>query len=516
MNDRIYYHTALECALLDGVSLEKRINARIANLPKRREIRVRLPKRLIIALVAAAVLLLASVSYAAVLIRNKAFKEYTNGEIENIIAEVEKPLSDDKHDGWQPYNLILSDDVTSTQTDVLCPVSDGVMQLSELHFNGSQGLAASFFYRTREGNPCIVTDLCALWNDEGDRRASTVNSFDTYAIDHYFGEAYFAAGSNPLLPDTTFVFTGKVNGDDFILTYVLTEETFEFLRMQSVESLKAHEELVNRIPDEGTPVGYTYEGVTLTEVAVADNRMYFTVVSDGVSNVERELPPYSEYDSGFYPVIDGRICDEYYLGVTEGKNPDGTVYCTYLPYTPETAPTESLITYNGIAFRYEWETEKVTLPKDRTEYEAWRKESMVLCAPYCEEDWVWQFHEQIGDAAVTDLVFHTRSMLGVIGIAFESDHGFTSDADRPKVMLNGTTLIYVGEIDPLIGTAPGIRSDGKKCGYCMVGYSPADLGDTFTLTVIWHGNTASVTLRLSDVIRCNAEEIRDYRSLFDY
>ena len=515
MNDRQYYHAALESAFLDSVTLKNKINSRIATLHKRRENHIRLPKRLIIALVAAAILLLASVTYAAVLIRNKAFKDYTNGEIENTIREVEEPLSDDNHEGWQPYNLILSDDVMSTKADVLCPVSNGTMQLSELHY-GARLLYASFAYHTDEGNPCEVTDLAVQWNDEQCRSASTVNLFDTYTIDHYCGNAAFTAGSNPLLPNTTFVFTGKVNGDEFTLTYMLTEETFELLRKQSVESLKEHEDLVNRIPNEGTLVGYTYEGVTLTEVAVADNRMYFTVVSNGVSNAERELPPYSKYDSGFYPVIDGRICDEYYLGVPEGKNPDGTVYCAYLPYTPETAPTESLITYNGAAFRYEWKTGKVTLPKDRAEYEAWRKESMDQCMPYCEADWVWRFREQIGDAFVTDLVFHTHTMYGVIGIAFESEHGFGSDAELPKVMLNGIELKHVGEVDPLTGTAPGMRGDGKKCGFCMVGCSPADLGDTFVLTVTWHGETTSVTLRMSDVNRCNAEKVRDYGALFDY
>ena len=66
MNDRTYYRAALECALLDGTALEERINERIARLPKRREVRVRMPKRLIIALVAAAILLFSSVAVAAI------------------------------------------------------------------------------------------------------------------------------------------------------------------------------------------------------------------------------------------------------------------------------------------------------------------------------------------------------------------------------------------------------------------------------------------------------------------
>ena len=76
MNDRTYYRAALECALLDGTALEERINERIARLPKRGEVRVRMPKRLIIALVAAAILLFSSVAVAATVLRNKAFKEH--------------------------------------------------------------------------------------------------------------------------------------------------------------------------------------------------------------------------------------------------------------------------------------------------------------------------------------------------------------------------------------------------------------------------------------------------------
>ena len=77
MNDRSYYHNALESALLDGAVLEERINARISNLPKRKDAHIRLPKRLIIALVAAAILMISSVAVAVAVTRNQAFKEQT-------------------------------------------------------------------------------------------------------------------------------------------------------------------------------------------------------------------------------------------------------------------------------------------------------------------------------------------------------------------------------------------------------------------------------------------------------
>ena len=50
----------------------------------------------------------------------------------------------------------------------------------------------------------------------------------------------------------------------------------------------------------------------------------------------------------------------------------------------------------------------------------------------------------------------------------------------------------------------------------MVGFSPADLGDTFTLTVVLNGETASATLHRSDTIRKNGESVARYKALFDY
>ena len=107
MNETKYYHTALESALMNGKSLKERIDTRIACLPNRKETHIRLPKRLILALVAAAILLTASVAVAAAVQRNRAFKDNTIGELENTIQQVEEPQNKDDGKGWQPRSLIL-------------------------------------------------------------------------------------------------------------------------------------------------------------------------------------------------------------------------------------------------------------------------------------------------------------------------------------------------------------------------------------------------------------------------
>ena len=119
MNDRKYYRAALEYAFLDGAALEERINERIATLPRRKETHVRMPKRLIIALVAAAILLFSSVAVAATVLRNKAFKEQTNAILDETIHTVTQPLDIERHEGWQPNHLILFDNVMQTKVDVV-------------------------------------------------------------------------------------------------------------------------------------------------------------------------------------------------------------------------------------------------------------------------------------------------------------------------------------------------------------------------------------------------------------
>ncbi len=476
-------------------------------------------KQMIILVAALITLLTVSVTFAAVITmtRNRTFKEQTNAALDETIQTVTQPLNVDTHEGWQPNHLILHDNVMRTKEDVLCSVSDGVMQLTELGYVGSEGMTAEFFFHTERDIPCEITDLAVAVND-GTAQQAYENGQFVYTEGHYCAGAYFKCDGNPIWPGTTFTFTGKVNGEPFRLTYTFTETTYQTLQQGIVDSANEHKAILEQIPDEGTPVGYELRNVILEEVSVGNHCMYFTTLHS--PNARRYTPddklPYSKYDRGIWPVIDGRTGDFYYLGTIDAENPDGTVYCTYLPYTDEQLPQESLISFEGIVFRYEWETGKVTLPQDDAEYQAWRKESEELSAELCETDWIWQFDEKLGDVSVTDLIFHTRSMWSDIGIAFESEQGFSEDEEPPKVLINGVELKHVGKINPLTDLTPYVRSDKKKLAYCMVGYSPADLGETFTLTVEWHGSRTNITLKTSDVIREDAPGIKEYQDLFRY
>ena len=515
MNDRKYYHAALEYALLDGSALEERIHERIAALPRRRETRVRMPKRLIIALVAAAILLFSSVAVAATVLRNKAFKEQTNAILDETIHTVTQPLDIERHEGWQPNHLILFDNVMQTKEDVVCEVPDGEMQLAEFGYIGSEGITAEFFYLTKRDTPCTITELIVSIDGGPAKNAYQVNSF-IYADDHYCGEAYFAQDDNPIWPGTTFVFAGKVNGVPFTLTYTFTEKTYQTLQQGIVDALNEHKDIVEQIPDQGTPIGYQVKNDILTEIAVKDNCLYFTIAHSPEPQIYPRGLAYDRYDRGLWPVIDGHTGQFWYLGNIDAENPDGAVYCTYLPYVEDSLPQESLISVFGIVFRYEWRTGKATVPQSDIEYEAWRRESMELSACYNDADWIWQFDEKLGDVRVTDLVFQTHSLWSEIGILFESEKGFPDKVEPPKVYINGTELKHVGEIDPLTSTDSYLRSDGKKLAYCMVGYSPAELGDTFTLTVEWSGSKTEITLKTSDAIRERANGIEEYKAVFYY
>ena len=474
-------------------------------------------KQLIILIAALITLLTVSVTFAAAITRNQTFKELTNDTLDETIQTVTQPLNVESYEGWQPNHLILHDNVMLTKEDVLCPVSDGVMQLTELGYVGSQGITAEFFFHTERDIPCEIADLAVAVNDGSAQRAYENDRY-VYTEGHYCGGAYFKCDGNPIWPGAIFTFTGKVNGEPFALTYMFTEKTYQTLQQGIVDAVNEHKAILEQIPDQGTPVGYELRNTILAEVSVGNHCMYFTTLRS--PNARRYTPddklPYSKYDRGLWPVIDGRTGEFYYLGTIDAENPDGTVYCTYLPYSDVLLPQESLISFEGIVFRYEWETLKVTLPQDDTEYQAWRKESEELSERICETDWIWQFDEKLGDVSVTDLIFHTRSMWSDIGIAFESEQGFSDDAKPPKMLINGVELKHVGEIDPLTDLTPYVRSDKKKLAYRMVGYSPADLGETFTLTVEWRGSKKNITLHMSDVIREDAYEIKEYEALFHY
>ena len=524
MTESQYYHSALERALLNGKAVKERIDARIAVAPVKEKKSLRISPRLIIALAAAATLLIASVTYAAVLLRNQAFKEQTNAVLEERIETVTQPLNPETREGWQPNHVILFDNVVSTEEIVRADVADGAVFLQELWSHGESELWAHFKFEPTNREPFRITDLAASVNGTDCRKPLWADPFDSengaHDGDRYFAYASFAVSQNPFLPGATFVFTGKVNDEPFTLTYTFTEATYRRMQQSVLDAVTEHQAIVDAIPDEGTEVNYQRDNQTLLEVAVKGNRMYFTVASDGtMSTMDR---PYGEYDSGMWPVVDGRISEFYYLGNVDQQYPEGSVYSTVLPYTEDMRPDESLISYFSIVFRYEWATGKVTVPKDEEEYTAWRKESMELSKPYCEEDWTWHFDAKGESFSVTDLVFHNRSLNGIIGVVLSSDTPFEARQsetaeEAPIVTINGVRLVHLGEVDPLESLMAGLSKDRCKKGYQMVGAAVADLPETFTLSVTYQGETVEVTLQRDDVVKQpNAQTYAYYDEVFGY
>ena len=525
MNESQFYHSALEGALLNGKAVKERIDARTAVLAQRERKRLRLSPRLIIALAAAAVLMLASVTYAAVALRNKAFKDQTNAVLDEHIETVVQPLDPETNEGWQPRQIILFDDVLSTKEVVSCETTSGTIYLDELSCHGRTELWARFRFEPKENVSFRVFGLAVSINGVDRKTAFWADPFNSQEGSHdgdrYYTNASFVVSHNPFLPGATFVFTGKVNDEPFTLTYTFTEETYQTLQQGVINAANEHKQIVDAIPDEGSVINYHHDNRTLLEVAVNGNLMYFTESGDGTMSTS--FPPYSDYDSGMYPVIDGRISEFFYLGNVEQQYPEGTVYSTVLPYREENRPVESLISFSGIVFRYEWATGKVTVPKDEAQYEAWRRESMKLSKPYHSEDWVWHIDAQSASFGVTDLIFHNKSLFGMIGVVLQSKEPFAaqqrieSAEDAPVIKINGVPLTHLGEVDPLESIMAGLSKDRCRAGYLLVGISVADLPETFTLTVTYRGETVETTLHRSDVLRVqNAQEERDYDEVFDY
>ena len=521
MNERNYYHTALESALLNGKNLKERIDARTAAMPSREEKHIRLSPRLVIALIAAATFLIASATYAAVLLRNQIFKEKTNAVLDERIETVTEPLNVETHDGWQPKQLILYNDVQSIKEEVTCPVGDNTIQLSEIYYSVS-GLDTEFWLLTDRQDPVSVRDIKISINGEEPISAYYIDAFDRYYQGHYIGESTFSVskiGSNPIRPDTTFTITGLVDDVPFTLTYTFTEETYRRMQQGVVDTVNEHKSIVDAIPDAGTEVNYHRDNRTLLEVAVNGNLMYFTEVGDGTMS---KMPiPYSEYDSGIWPVIDGRVSEFFSLGVVDGPYEEGVVYSTCLPYPEDRRPEGSLISFEGIVFRYEWATAKVTLPKDEAEYEAWRRESMELSKPYCEEDWIWHFDANGETFGVKAIVFHNHSLNGMIGVVLSSQQQFDRNMcetaeEAPKVSINGVPLVHYGEVDPNATIMGYVSDDGHAKGYEMTGAAVADLPETFVLSVTYQGETVETTLHLSDVIRMDDAYNDIYADAFDY
>ena len=180
----------------------------------------------------------------------------------------------------------------------------------------------------------------------------------------------------------------------------------------------------------------------------------------------------------------------------------------------KTEPSRSLVTSSGAPFRIEWATGKVTLPKDETEWLAWRQESEALSAQNGDYDacFIGKPEVKAETFTVSELVYinHDYALTGMIGVILETDEPVDKPFDgkdrQPVVTIAGAvceseTLDYE-ELDRFSG---GTENDGRRVGFMLYGSAYRTLPETFDVTVIWNGSTTTFTMHKSDFARMYEE-----------
>lgn len=547
MNERQYYHAALECALLDSESLEKQISARIARIPQSKEVRVRFPKRLIIALIAAALLLIAGTAVAVAVSRMQQVRDGGLEQLENYTgivygtvepdteipsdpteAEFYVPVGydvgmTDENGNWQPDYLEISDVSVKTDTFTVSldnmqynPAGEKSALIAAITIKTDADVRYSFsnFTLTMNGKDSITDNSDTdYWQQAFELEKKNGTYSDTQDL-------FFRMPENPLRPDTTFVIKSEINGEPFTLTYTLTAEQFETLRQDTLEMLDSYATLLNDVPTDTIPVGAEARGYRITDMIVKGHWLYYTV--DNIpeyskAHETREPAPYGKYDlEGNHTVVDGMLSRFEFISAERRGEYDLTqLFRCYLPY-PDALPKESLVSIFGAVFRIEWATGKVAVPKDEGEYLAWRKENEALSAENGDYDAMFIAKPDVKTDAFTvkELVYmnHDPSVSGMFGLILETDEPVKDPFDnkdrQPVVTVNGVTFegMTYG-YDKLDKFSGGTENGGRRIGFLLYGTAYRLLPDTFDVTVSWNGSSVTFTMHKSDLLRSYDEEI---------
>lgn len=334
----------------------------------------------------------------------------------------------------------------------------------------------------------------------------------------------FPLKENPLRAGTTFVLTGKLNGEAFTLTYDFTEARYERLRQTQIQEVNAIGAVIDAIPDETIPVNVAARWSLIEDMVITEHFLYYTETQDpGVTIPEgasRPSAPYDTYDDGMWAVVDGMITEfEFVSGSDDENGVHHTIYRAYFPYDEGNLPQVSLVSLTGVVFRIEWATGKVTGPKDEAEYQAWRKESMELSAPDYGTDYIAQVDARADTFRVTQAVY-LNNWMGYFGLAVEPNepideplHGMDR---QPEVTLNGLRLPnptnYIQTPNDFMG---GYDQKNNRIGFWL--YAPALrlLPDTFDVTVSYNGSQVTFALRKSDFVPGDAQH-GAYQKLFGF
>lgn len=425
----------------------------------------------------------------------------------------------DENGNWQPKRLIIDETVSA---------GEHTLNLATVfyHAQGEHKLYATIkieadsnvaYYRepftlsinggapiTEVGrrNP-VMTPVPAVLEPTGDGKYAESDTL------------YFDVNENPFRPDTTFVLSGEINGEPVTLSYTLTAEHFEELRQETLQMLDNYAALLSDVPEETIPVGAECNGYRITEIAVKGHWLYYTVEnvpSYWEAHDSWECPPYGTYDQGgTMNVIDGMLCPDEFIS---GSNGAGEYEITrlercYLPYR-DALPKASLVSLFGATFRIEWAMGKVTLPKDESEFLAWRKESEALSAQNGDYDanFIAKPNAKADTFTVAELIYMDHAGLhGNIGLILETEDPiekpFEGKDRQPVITVDGAvfegmTMDY-SALDKFSG---GTANGGRRVGFVLYGTAYRMLPDTFEVTVTWNGSTTTFTMHKSDLNRC--------------
>ncbi|MBR4906864.1 MAG: hypothetical protein IKZ44_08430 [Clostridia bacterium] len=549
MNDRQYYHAALECALLDSESLEKRINARIARISKNKEIKVRFPKRLVIALVAAAVLLIAGTAFAIGISRMQQVRDGGLGQLENytgivygtVAPDAEIPSDPTEAEYYVPvgYDVGMTDESGSWQPDYL-KISDVsakagafTVTLDNMQYNPAGEKSSLIAAITIEADADVTYSFSQFTLTVNGKEIATDNGDEEYWQQAFelekkkngtysdMQDLFFRMPRNPIHADTTFTITSEINGEPFTLTYTLTAEQFEALRQDTLDMLDNYAALLNDVPTDTILVGAEARGYRVTDIIVKGHWLYYTV--DNIpeyfkTHETREPAPYGKYDlDGAHTVVDGMLSPrfEFISAENRGEYDFTQLFRCYLPY-PDALPKESLVSIFGAVFRVEWATGKATVPKDEAEYLAWRQESEALSAENGDYDAMFIAKPDVkaDTFTVKELVYmnHDLAVSGMFGLILETDEPVKDPFDgkdrQPVVTVNG--VAYEGmtyDYDKQDKFDGGTENGGKRVGFLLYGTAYRLLPETFDVTVTWNGSSVTFTMQKSDLVRCYDEEI---------
>lgn len=313
----------------------------------------------------------------------------------------------------------------------------------------------------------------------------------------------FPLEKNPFHAGSIFTLTGKLNGEPFTLSYTFTEERYEALRQTQLQELNAIGDVINAIPDETIPVNVAARWSLIEEIVITDHFLYFTETRDpsvAITEGPRPSAPYDTYDDGMWTVVDGMITEDEFVSASDDENGvNHGIYRAYFPYDDNNLPQESLVSLCGVVFRIEWATGKVTGPRDETEYESWRKESMELSALDYGTDYIAKVSAKADTFRVSEVVY-LNSWQGYFALVVETDevvdqplHGMDR---QPVVTVNGVKLnnhtVYIQTPNAFLG---GFDSGGKRIGFWLDAPAYRLLPETFDVTVAW--NSSKVTFQMN-------------------